>query len=320
MNQTRTVFVLLPVYNGARYLSQQIDSILAQQWAGNVKDVASVVILCRDDGSSDGSQAILADYALRFPGTVRLIDDEAGNLGAAGNFSALMHHAASETPGQAQAHSYFALADQDDIWHTDKLERSLVALLAIEGGDTQIPVLVHSDLRVVDASAHVIAESLMAYQGLRPARASLPAQLLSNTLTGCTAMMNRALIEKALPVPAAAVMHDWWLSLIASAFGRRVYLDQALADYRQHDSNTIGAKAYTSPVLTHEFISKLMMTTQSAETQKAFAEIAAQADAFVRRHGNEISALQRFVCRRIIALPNAGLWWQRGLFRLLRLL
>jgi hypothetical protein len=127
-------------------------------------------------------------------------------------------------------------------------------------------------------------------------------------------------LHKALPVPAGAVMHDWWLSLIASAFGHRVYLDAPLVDYRQHDSNTIGARSYKKTGVSGEFAAKLLMTRQSPDKQQAFAEIAGQADAFMQRHGDEISASQRFVCRRIMALPRSSLWWQRILFRVLRLL
>ena len=65
-----------------------------------------------------------------------------------------------------------------------------------------------------------LARRIRATLGLRPDLSSLSAQLLSNTLTGCTSLMNRALLEKALPVPPEAIMHDWWLSLVASALGR----------------------------------------------------------------------------------------------------
>lgn len=320
MTQACTILVLLPVYNGARYLSEQIDSILAQRGQTPAGDVVSVRLLCRDDASTDNSLALLRDYAGRYPETIRLIQDDAGNLGAAGNFSVLMRMAESEAAAHADSQPYIALADQDDIWHVDKLQRCLTALLAAEDADTTTPVLVHSDLRVVDAGGQPIAASFMCYQGLRPTRSSLPAQLLSNTLTGCTAMMNLALIRKALPVPAGAVMHDWWLSLVASAFGRRVYLDAPMVDYRQHASNTIGARSHIPARLSGNFLRELLKKRQSPDKQQAFEAIAAQTVAFIQRHGSEISATQRFVCRRIIALPRAGLWRQRLLFRTLRLL
>ena len=314
-----TILVLLPVYNGARYLSEQLDSILAQQWQPAAGDNIRVLLLCRDDASTDNSLALLRDYAARYPDCIRLLEDEAGNLGAAGNFSALMRVAESEAVSIPGSQPYIALADQDDIWHADKLQRGLAALLAVENGDTATPVLVHSDLRVVDALGKTMADSFMSYQGLRPTRSSLSAQLLSNTLTGCTAVMNLALIRKALPVPAGAVMHDWWLSLVASAFGRRVYLDAPMVDYRQHDSNTIGARSHTSSAASGVFLRELLKARQSPDKQQAFEDIAAQTTAFMQRHGSEITAAQRFVCRRIIALPRAGLWRQRLLFRALRL-
>ncbi|MBC52227.1 MAG: hypothetical protein CMQ34_00160 [Gammaproteobacteria bacterium] len=320
MKPSCTVLVLLPVYNGARYLAEQIASVLTQQWEPAFADKITVRLLCRDDGSSDHSPALLQDFARRYPDAITLLADESGNLGAAGNFSALMHYAELEIRSAPSTHCYIALADQDDIWQGNKLQRSLTALLAAEGGDRETPVLVHSDLRVVDAGAHVIAESFMAYQGLRPARDSLSAQLLSNTLTGCTALMNPALIRKALPVPAGAVMHDWWLSLIASAFGHRVYLDEALVDYRQHDRNTIGARAHTKSVLSGQALRELLSNRRLPDRQQAFMEIATQAAEFSARHGDELSSAQRFVCRRIMALPKAGLWWQRVMFRVLRLL
>lgn len=322
MTQSYTILVLLPVFNGARYLSEQIDLILAQQWNRQKAsgDIVNILLLCRDDASTDNSLALLRDYATRYPDNIRLVQDSAGNLGAAGNFSALMRVAESEAVSHPGSQPYIALADQDDIWHVNKLQRSLTAMLAAENGDTERPVLVHSDLQVVDAAGKPIAASFMSYQGLRPARASLTAQLVSNTLTGCTAMLNLALIRKALPVPGAAVMHDWWLSLVASAFGSRVYLDEPLVDYRQHDSNTIGARSHTPAALSLDMVRELLKTHQSPEQQQAFEDIAAQAVAFVQRHGDEISVAQRFVCRRIIALPDVGLWQQRLLFRALHLL
>lgn len=234
------IFVLLPLYNGARFLRPQLDSILAQSFD-------NTVILCRDDGSRDDSPNIVADYARRYPERFVLLHDSLGNLGARGSFSCLMEEALrlSEAAPHTGCTSYFALADQDDLWHPQKLARLLDEMLSLETHHTSVPALVHGDLRVVDENAQEMAPSMAAYQGLRPDLNSLAAQLMSNTVTGCTALMNRALVELSTPVPPAAIMHDWWISLVASAFGRRVYLEEALADYRQHGNNTIGAKEWT---------------------------------------------------------------------------
>ena len=86
MTPSHTVLVLLPVYNGARYLSEQIESVMAQQWSPALAGNVCVRLLCRDDMSTDNSRAVLQDYARRYPDAITLLADDAGNLGAAGNF------------------------------------------------------------------------------------------------------------------------------------------------------------------------------------------------------------------------------------------
>jgi hypothetical protein len=113
----------------------------------------------------------------------------------------------------------------------------------LEQAHPHTPCLVHSDLRVVDAQLATLAESMAAFNGLSMHARGLGAQLVSNTLTGCTALMNPELVRKALPIPAEAIMHDWWLSLVVSAFGHRHYMAEPLVLYRQHGANTVGARA-----------------------------------------------------------------------------
>ena len=119
-------------------------------------------------------------------------------------------------------------------------------MLATEAdNDSTLPIIVHSDLEVVSEQNTVIAKSLISYQGLEIERNSFPNLVISNLVTGCTALINEPLAEKALPIPEKAIMHDWWLALVASAFGKLVYLDIPLVHYRQHGNNTIGAKEFT---------------------------------------------------------------------------
>ncbi len=68
--------------------------------------------------------------------------------------------------------------------------------------------------------------------------------MIQNTITGCTVMINRKLAQKCLPIPNDAIMHDWWIGLVASQFGKIGYIDEATIKYRQHSSNTIGAKGF----------------------------------------------------------------------------
>jgi hypothetical protein len=103
------------------------------------------------------------------------------------------------------------------------------------------PILVHSDLAVCDANIKLIAPSFWKFQRLNPQVAAFSRLLVQNNVTGCTVLINRALADLAFPVPREAVMHDWWLALVASAAGKIGFVPKPLVRYRQHGANQIGA-------------------------------------------------------------------------------
>lgn len=304
--QTPLIIVLLPVYNGERFLDEQIGSILGQSHK-------NLQLVFRDDGSTDTSPAILQKYASVHPDQVLVLQDDRGNLGALGSFSVLMQWALKQPVSDSGV--YVALADQDDTWHPDKLQQCLQAMTEAEGELPEMPLLVHSDLKVVDATGGEMSASLMQYQGLDPGKTKFGAQLISNTVTGCTSLANLALLEKALPVPADAVMHDWWLSLVASAFGRLIFLPAALVEYRQHGRNTLGAREHKSPSLSWRTVGKLFQFKPTKQAQMLFEQAAAQAAAFESAFGDQLAASDRRAIRDVMLLPQLGLWQQRILFR-----
>jgi len=158
------------------------------------------------------------------------------NLGVIGNFAHLL--------GEATA-PYVALCDQDDIWEPHKLRILLETMHDLEerhGIDT--PLLVHCDLRVVDEALRERHSSYWRFAGVYPSRSSLPRLLLKNTIAGCASLANKALVRLALPVPRAALMHDYWLALVACAAGHVGAVEEPLMLYRQHERNTIGARPY----------------------------------------------------------------------------
>ena len=220
--------ILLSTYNGERFLAEQLDSLLRQS-----QD--DFIIIARDDGSADGSRAVLERYATRHPARFELLPDTDGNLGASGSFARLLEFALERTPDTAPpsgagsgacsepAPAYLMFCDQDDIWHNDKVERQMKLMRATEAGNASLPVLVHSDLEVVSSENRLIAPSFAAYQGLDIQRNGFIELAISNLVTGCTALINAALARRALPIPGEAIMHDWWLALAASAFGKLVY-------------------------------------------------------------------------------------------------
>ncbi|MCB2017041.1 MAG: glycosyltransferase family 2 protein [Hydrogenophaga sp.] len=306
------VLVLLPVYNGGHYLAEQVESILGQ--AG-----VHTVVLCRDDGSRDDSEQVLEGLSQRWPDRIERVRDSLGNLGASGNFSRLMDLALvfqmpAPFSGPVQ---YVALSDQDDVWHADKLRVCMTAIKRLERAHPGRPALIHSDLRVISDDGREIAPSMARYQGLRTAHSGLAAQALSNTVTGCTSLMNRQLLELGLPVPAEAIMHDWWLSMVASALGARTYLDQALIDYRQHERNAIGAKSKDENPREKRLLKRLAGFFDQRHRQ-IFDLNARQAGAFLRRYRKQLSIGQTMILRAItlLAWPIPPL--QRSIYLVLR--
>ncbi len=167
-----------------------------------------------------------------------IIPSEGQNLGACGNFSRLLEQA--DAP-------YVMFCDQDDVWLPDKIEITLAAMRELErqhGAET--PLLVHTDLMVVDERLNRLGKSLWLFQCTEPQRLTkLNRLLMQNFATGCTVMINRALRDLAVPVPAEALMYDWWLALVATAFGRVAAVEDPTVLYRQHGRNDTGATRWS---------------------------------------------------------------------------
>ena len=225
-DRTAHVQVLLATFNGARYLEAQLRSIFAQDWP-------EFSVVASDDGSSDETLRILKQYQRQQAGRMEILPAAEGRLGPMRNFERLM---------QATNASYVAFSDQDDIWDGDKLSRCMECLLSTERDVAPgTPLLVYTDLRIVSSSGVVLADSLWRQARVHPVDSNFNQMLAQNLVTGCTMVVNRALIDLSLPLPAEAIMHDYWMALLASAFGIAVALKGPSISYRQHGSNTIGA-------------------------------------------------------------------------------
>lgn len=227
-----TTFLLLATFNGARFLAAQIDSLRSQT-------VADWTLLVRDDGSTDATMAQL-EAAAAADRRIEIVRDRSGRLGPIGNFSRLCEMALA----RGAAAAFFV--DQDDIWCPDKIERSLAALLAIEHRvGPEVPLLVHSDLEVIDAHGRPVHGSFMRLQHIHHERdAALTTLLNQNFVTGCASVINRPLLALGTPVPSGALMHDWWFALCAATTGEIAFLPEAMARYRRHDGNTVTVRGY----------------------------------------------------------------------------
>lgn len=284
-----TLDILLATWNGEAWLPQQLDSLLRQSDARGH-------ILIRDDGSTDGTRAVLSDWAARYPGQITLLPDDGHRRGACGNFAALL--AASTAPR-------VMFCDQDDRWHPDKVAVSATTLDRLEAQHgPNHPLLVHGDAHVVDARLQPLGRTLcQAIHVDLDTAGDLRRQLPQNAATGCTMMLNRALVDACLPVPPSAIMHDWWVALVASAIGAVAVVPDVLIDYRQHQANAIGAGGMRLGRLVARFGGRGAVATR-------FAQAAAQAQALLDRHGAVMPQERRKLCAAFAELPERG-WFAR---------
>lgn len=218
-----TVNILLATYNGEQYLRQQVESIQAQT-------VTDWNLLIRDDGSSDGTRQVIQELVAA-DSRIRWINpDETINLGVIKSFYTLLKHESAD---------YYFFSDQDDVWLPNKLE---VTLKRAQQEPANQPLLVYTDLKVVDENLKVLNESMIASQS-HHANTELHQELTENTVTGGTMMINRALADL-WQTADGLLMHDWYLALVAAALGKLVYIDQPTQLYRQHSNNVLGARTW----------------------------------------------------------------------------
>lgn len=146
---------------------------------------------------------------------------------------------------------------------------------------------------------------MIRFQHLDPSHLSLNYLIVQNVPYGNTMLVNRALIDLALPIPTDAVMHDHWLSLVASAFGKIGFVDKALLYYRQHENNVYGASSYSRPT----FFYKLKLGPK--KLSERFAQNIIQGAAFGRRYADRLSKENLELCKALSAWRELGFWGRR---------
>lgn len=220
--------ILMATYNGEKFLDEQIQSIINQ-------DYSEWRLFIRDDKSTDQTITIVRKYINQYPNKIFLIDDKKKGLGAKANFFELLKYSKSE---------YAMFADQDDIWLHNKISLTLKKMHSMEKEyGHNVPIVIHTDLTVVDEELETISQSYWELMNLNPQDNKINKSIVFNTLTGCTIMVNKAMvIELNLnTIPQNAIMHDWWIALLGSTVGRIGIIEQPTILYRQHSNNTVGA-------------------------------------------------------------------------------
>lgn len=219
--------ILMSTYNGEKYLAQQIKSIQDQT-------LTDWKLLIRDDGSSDRTPQIIKEFVDIDSRIVFINENDRENFGVIKNFYTLVKHEVAD---------FYFFSDQDDYWIPRKLEISIEEALKYNESE---PLLVYTDLSIVNNQLEVLQESMIRYQSDH-ANTDLLSELTENSVTGGTSVINHCLAEL-WTQSDNLLMHDWYLALIAAAKGKLVYIDQPTELYRQHEANVFGARTWSKRI------------------------------------------------------------------------
>lgn len=277
--------ILLATYNGERFLTEQLNSLLNQSWQ-------DLHITISDDCSTDHTPDLIKAYAEQYPEKITWVKHGHHFGNARDHFFFLMNQCQED---------YMLFCDQDDVWNTDKAEITMQTLLheeALWSKDT--PVLVCTDQIPADVHLQPLAPSLMRMQKQDASVIDYRRLLLQNIVTGCTTGINRTLAKKAVCIkPEHTIMHDWWLGLVAARFGRLVYVDRCTMLYRQHGNNSVGAKNVSGIGYIFRKLSHLKALRQQILHKKA------QAACFAETYASLLSIEEKAFLQQF-SLPKSG--------------
>ena len=278
------VTILLATYNGDSYISEQLDSLLSQTYS-------DFIVYVNDDCSTDSTWDILSSYAHRHPDKIKISRRHKNSGSAKHNFIDMMAKVKDE---------YVMLCDQDDIWLPDKIDKTLAKMKETEKSYPHMPVLVRTDMRVVDRDLRTINFSYKDAMCSNFNRTGFNHVLIQNTFAGCTAMYNRSLAKLLDRKPEYCIMHDWWLELVAAAFGKIAHVDEPTVLYRQHGGNEIGSKDV------RKLSYKINRLLHFKDIKKAINFTYLQAESFLCCYEDILTEKQKSIVRQYCKIPKMG--------------
>jgi glycosyltransferase involved in cell wall biosynthesis len=212
IKSTPLVSVAMATYNGAQYITAQLESILNQTYK-------NLEVIITDDASSDNTIAIIKDFQKKYDG-IKLFSNTI-NSGVTITFENSFKNCTGD---------FIAIADQDDIWELYKIETLLNQL---ENEDA-----IYSNSLLVDKDGQSLNKEFKSLMNLQSYYTGGPF-LMGNCVPGHTILMQKQFLKSILPFPST-MMFDRWVSFCAAANNGIKYVDMPLVKYRQHESNTIG--------------------------------------------------------------------------------
>lgn len=206
----KKVAVLLSTYNGEKYVGAQIHSILTQSYK-------NLVLVVRDDGSSDKTVKIVKEYMENYS-NIKLVEGK--NLGFIKSFFELL---------KLEKADYYAFADQDDIWLPDKIALAVESLNKL---DDSKPNMAFSNSDYYDVDMKLIKE------GEKGKTFSFTNSLYECVTQGMTMVINQKTKDTVLDyMPERVFFHDWWVYMICSGMGNVAYDDVTTVKYRRDGKN-----------------------------------------------------------------------------------
>ena len=209
MGKRDTISVAMAVYNGERYLEEQLNSILSQL----EKDDEIVISL---DPSTDGTEAILREYCKR---DKRIFVCKGTGEGIIKNFENAVRHCRN---------AIIFLSDQDDIWVENK-----VSLMLQRFRNPEVLLVIH-DAKVVNENLDVLENSFFC---IRKSRKGIFKNLMKNSYIGCCMAFRRRSLKSVLPFPRRIPMHDQWIGICCECMGKVDFIPEKLILYRRHSGN-----------------------------------------------------------------------------------
>lgn len=220
------ICILMATYNSENYLEDQIDSIINQTY-----DNWRLII--RDDLSKDRTINIIKKYVVAYPEKIFLLNNKGLSLGAYMSFYELLVNVDS---------NYYMFADHDDVWLPEKIEMSMKKMLMLEEKYMGKPIVVHTDMKVVDQSLNIISDSFWDYSKLLPNHVSFEELVLCNSVNGCTMLFNKKAKDVSVNNVRYTTMHDRLIAQsVAANDGLIIPITAPMVLYRQHDDNVVGA-------------------------------------------------------------------------------
>lgn len=275
------VQVLLSTFNGRKYLKELLESLFSQ----NLPTNCSLEVLARDDGSNDGTLALLDDFAVK---ETRLKIIPGRNMGVVASFFELLNKSDPMA-------DYYFFCDQDDIWLPTKIKRATEMLNKMRSK----PALYFARLQYVNSKLRPIGQSSL------PKNISFECSIVENLASGCSISFNRYLrkltLETALP-PKVCLMHDWWMYILANACGEVIYDSVPSVWYRQHNANVVGA--------TDNFFKIYRLKWHRFWQRGAHAaHVSHQAECFFAAYEKQLNPQRRHVLKRFIDSKKS--FWRR---------